>query len=139
MGLQELMEQTAVLLMSKGVTKSACDFLGSDSPGCSLGNYAVLYILVAQRGVSLFIHTPLRLLRVLIRVPRHISKFSSEELITTTILIHITGTMKLKELPQVMEFVSCEHAPFPAADNGPCRPNFSYGECYYPCPATCAH
>lgn len=60
--------------------------------------------------------------------PTHISKFSSGELITTT---SIHTAMTLKELPQSMEFVSCEHASFSTAGNDSSRPNFGQGECYY--------
>ena len=57
---------------------------------------------------------------------RHISKFSSPELITTT-SIHIPMTSK--ELPPLMEFVSHERAS--TAGNGSC-PNFGHGgECHY--------
>jgi hypothetical protein len=67
--------------------------------------------------------------------PRHISKFSSAELITTT-SIHIA--MILEEFPQFMEFISYEHTPFSTAGSGSCRPNFGHaGESITSCPATC--
>jgi hypothetical protein len=82
---------------------------------------AGLYILVAQRDVSLYIHISLH------TSPRHISKFSSVELITTTFNPHC---YELEELPQLMESASYEHAPLSTAGNGSC-PKVGYGECYY--------
>lgn len=90
-------------------------------------NVAGLYILVAQCDMFLFIRSPLRVLGPH-SSPRDISKSSSAELITTTT---VNIAMKLKEFPQVMEFVSYEHTPFSTAGNGSCLPNFGHGTCYY--------
>lgn len=81
---------------------------------------AEFYILVAQRDVPAIYSSfsP--------QSPRHISKFSSAELIKTA---SIQIAMTSKDLPQSMEFVSYEHALFSTAANGSCS-NFGHGECY---------